>query len=119
MAYEELSRLLKASSTSESGSMQDVQLTSLQISGVGAASKLFSSVITYPTQVVRTRLQQRSDASSTVYKGTLSTFRNIFVREGISGFYKGMVPNLMRTIPQSAITFLAYEKILASISSYG
>jgi len=33
-------------------------------------------------------------------------------REGIGGFYKGLVPNLMRVAPQSALTFLVYESVM-------
>ena len=29
--------------------------------------------------------------------------------EGIKGFYKGLVPNLVRTVPASIITFYTYE----------
>jgi len=35
------------------------------------------------------------------------TLRN----EGILGFYKGLTPNLLRTIPASVITFYTYELI--------
>ncbi len=30
--------------------------------------------------------------------------------DGMYGFYRGMVPNIMRVVPSSAITFLVYEK---------
>ena len=31
--------------------------------------------------------------------------------EGVEGFYKGMVPNLVRVIPACCITFLVYENV--------
>ncbi len=33
-------------------------------------------------------------------------------REGTGGLYKGLVPNVLRVMPQSAITFLVYEKVM-------
>ena len=33
-------------------------------------------------------------------------------REGIGGFYKGLVPNVLRVMPQSALTFLVYESVM-------
>lgn len=33
-------------------------------------------------------------------------------REGLIGFYKGLVPSLMRVMPQSAITLMVYEGLV-------
>ena len=35
-----------------------------------------------------------------------------FQREGLRGFYRGMVPYLAKTAPNSAITFMVYEATL-------
>ena len=37
-------------------------------------------------------------------------------REGIGGFYKGLVPNVLRVMPQSALTFLVYESVMRFLS---
>ena len=34
-----------------------------------------------------------------------------FRHEGLGGFYKGLVPNLIRVVPATAITFVTYEKV--------
>lgn len=36
-------------------------------------------------------------------------------REGLRGFYKGLVPGLVRVLPQSALTLVAYEKIFRAL----
>ncbi len=64
----------------------------------------------YDLQVVRSRLQQRQGSRPVQYQGVGATFRLILQREGIVGLYKGIVPNVLRVMPQSAITFLVYEK---------
>ena len=33
-------------------------------------------------------------------------------REGLRGFYRGLAPALVRTLPQSAVTFVVYENML-------
>jgi len=64
-------------------------------------------------QVVRARLQQRQAHNRAVqYRDGLATFKLIMQREGTGGLYKGLVPNVLRVMPQSAITFLVYEKVM-------
>ena len=70
-------------------------------------------------QVVRSRIQQRQD----VYRGVRyeSSWRSVQVilrREGMRGLYKGLVPNVLRVMPQSAITFLVYEKAMQLLEKH-
>jgi len=120
MAYEALtaaSRDLAAGGEAANG-QAPLELSTLQVGAIGACSKLFATFFTYPMQVVRTRLQKRQDggAAGAPRPTTAGTMRGILRKEGFAGFYKGMVPNLMRTMPQSAITFAVYEKILRLVA---
>jgi solute carrier family 25 folate transporter 32 len=85
----------------------------------GVASKLLASGVTYPSQVLRSRLQQRtaataggtaSPAAAAPTPGMLRTLQQLLAREGLRGLYKGWVPNVMRVLPSSALTFLVYEQ---------
>lgn len=38
-------------------------------------------------------------------------------REGLGGFYKGLVPNVLRVMPQSALTFLVYESVMRLLAA--
>jgi len=87
-------------------------LGSTEISLMGAASKLVASLVTYPQQVIRSRLQQRTTKYARKYRTTWSTIRITIKREGVGGLYKGIVPNVLRVMPSSAITFLVYEKTM-------
>jgi hypothetical protein len=82
-----------------------------------------ASSATYPLQVIKSRLQQRShsleltvdgevEAVKREYMGMISTARKMWQREGFSGYYKGMVPNAIRVAPGAAITFVVYESVL-------
>ncbi len=102
MAYEELKSLW--------GGNQPGVLNSGHYLVMGAASKVIASVTTYPFQVIRTRLQMRpSAATERVYDGVVATTKEVVKREGLGGFYKGLVPNLIRVVPSSAITLAVYE----------
>jgi solute carrier family 25 folate transporter 32 len=117
MVYEELKELAAgAHRYAKDGG--NPTLSATQIAFMGAASKLVASVTTYPSQVIRSRLQQRQDANRPVqYKSVLDTLKLIVKREGVGGLYKGIVPNVLRVMPQSAITFLVYEKVLQLLDS--
>ena len=71
-------------------------------------AKLFAGSATYPYQVVRARLQMY-DADST-YKSARDVVAQVWKKEGMAGFYKGLGPNLLRVMPSTWVTFLVYEK---------
>ncbi|EME43346.1 hypothetical protein DOTSEDRAFT_89244 [Dothistroma septosporum NZE10] len=84
-------------------------LTNLDYLSLSAASKMFAGSITYPYQVVRSRLQTYDAA--TKYKGVKDVVIQIYQREGMRGFYKGLAPNLIRVLPSTCVTFLVYENM--------
>jgi len=77
-----------------------------------------ASVATYPHEVVRTRLQTlrlpiAEDLSSDgmvkahTKRNVIYITRKIVRKEGWSGLYKGLSVNLIRTVPNSAVTLLS------------
>jgi hypothetical protein len=91
----------------------------------------FASTCTYPVQVIKTRLQQRSQAveiSQDTGKiqvirreytgGIFDCVQRIWTREGIGGFFKGCIPNAIRVAPNAAITFVTYETVMDMIVGY-
>ncbi|KAH0355854.1 hypothetical protein KCU83_g1544, partial [Aureobasidium melanogenum] len=101
MAYEQLKNHW---STSRGG--RD-NLTNLDFLLLSAISKMFAGSVTYPYQVVRARLQTY-DADSR-YKGVRDVVKQVFRKEGLKGFYKGLGPNIVRVLPSTCVTFLVYE----------
>jgi solute carrier family 25 folate transporter 32 len=75
---------------------------------LGILSKSVASVATFPYQLVKTRMQVR-DTHFHRQDGILATVRSVWTREGIAGFYRGVVPATIRTAPHAAIMFATYE----------
>lgn len=48
----------------------------------------------------------------------LVVMKDIFKKEGISAFYNGLMPTLIRTIPATATLFLTYEYTKKCLNTY-
>lgn len=75
---------------------------------MSATSKVLATVVTYPYQVLRSRLQVHDVGPSV---SVSSTFRDVWRRDGARGFYRGLTPNLLRVVPATCITMVVYEQV--------
>ena len=108
MTYEQMKKYQCARRASQQG-----DLTNFDYLVFSGFSKLFAGSVTYPYQVVRSRLQTY-DAKKT-YKSARDVASQLWRREGLLGFYKGLGPNLLRVVPSSCVTFLVYENVKTSL----
>ncbi|XP_012558680.2 solute carrier family 25 member 32 isoform X1 [Hydra vulgaris] len=105
MSYEELKKLRSKITKKPVNS----KLNSLEYIAMAASSKFIAVTITYPYQVLRSRMQDTLMQDK--YNGVADVFIKIYRNEGITGFYKGLVPSVIRVTPACCITFLVYENI--------
>ncbi|KAG5643180.1 hypothetical protein DXG03_001384 [Asterophora parasitica] len=107
----------------------NVPLSSQTILLCSAISKMTASIATYPHEVIRTRLQTQrrplaDDMSSDGMikqhartRGIAYTTKNLVRKEGWTGLYRGLSINLLRTVPNSAVTMLTYELLMRHLNA--
>ncbi|EJT96599.1 mitochondrial carrier [Dacryopinax primogenitus] len=81
--------------------------------GAAGAAKMIASLITYPHEVVRTRLRQPIENGRVKYRGLIQTFTVVIREEGVRSLYGGLSAHLLRVVPNAAVMYSIYEGLLA------
>ncbi|KAG4430964.1 hypothetical protein IFR05_013551 [Cadophora sp. M221] len=77
---------------------------------ISSSAKIFAGTVTYPYQVIRSRLQTYH--SEVLYgRGIMGVGTKIWREEGVRGFYRGLGTNVLRVLPATWVTFLVYENV--------
>ncbi|VDM33948.1 unnamed protein product [Hydatigera taeniaeformis] len=84
----------------------DTHLKTSEYVLMGIVAKAMAIALTYPHQVARTRLQEQHRN----YGSLTNLLKTIWKYEGLRGFYKGLLPNILRTAPSGGLMFVVYEK---------
>jgi solute carrier family 25 protein 33/36 len=71
----------------------------------GGAGGMVGATITCPLEVIKTRLQSRELANSSVWRQVGGIMKN----EGIRGFWKGLGPMVVGVVPARATYFATYD----------
>jgi solute carrier family 25 phosphate transporter 23/24/25/41 len=76
----------------------------------GGIGGIMAGLLTYPNDTVRRLLQLQGSRSSTaVYTGYWDCVRQTYRTGGIQRFYRGIVVNIIRMAPNTAVQFGSYE----------
>lgn len=114
--YERLKKLVQER---KQGTDQDTgHATKLELFGAAAVSKLVASALTYPHEVVRTRMRIPPGPNALPkYRTMIQSLRLIGQEEGIKGLYGGMGAHLLRVVPNAALMFVTYETVIRFLDS--
>ncbi|KAK6353356.1 hypothetical protein TWF696_005324 [Orbilia brochopaga] len=96
----------------------DVVLAYIGKSGAAGMAKLIATAVTYPHEVVRTRLRQAPlEGGRLKYTGLVQCFRLVLKEEGIAAMYGGLTSHILKVVPSSMILFGMYEIILRMLGT--
>jgi len=85
-------------------------LSAVKVMVAGGIGGMMYWISTFPFDVVKSTMQTDStDPEKRKYKGLTDTFQKLYKSEGFKGFWKGIVPCMLRSFPANAVCFLLYE----------
>merc|ERR1712010_375690 len=87
--------------------------TSLYLAA-SASAEFFADIALCPMEAVKVRIRTMPGFASTLREG----FPKIMKEEGVTGFYKGLVPLWMRQIPYTMMKFACFERTVEAIYKY-
>ncbi|ODV86919.1 hypothetical protein CANARDRAFT_6487 [[Candida] arabinofermentans NRRL YB-2248] len=106
--YENFKRIFKVYPKNVDSYQMDIQQFCKLILA-SSFSKMLASGVTYPHEILRTRLQIVNSSTKKRAVGMVDTMLSIYRTEGVKGFYSGFIINLTRTVPSSAVTLVLFE----------
>lgn len=77
----------------------------------GILAGIFSSIITHPPDVVKTKMQLYPNEFRNIYSATYKVYK----KYGILGYFKGIVPRMLRRTLMTTMAWTVYEQITQSI----
>ena len=77
--------------------------------GTGMVSSTCAMTISYPLNLVRTRLQASGMPHAYCYNGPIDCFQSIFRANGMRGLYRGFAANLSKVLPATSISYAVYD----------
>ncbi|XP_077105753.1 solute carrier family 25 member 33 [Ranitomeya variabilis] len=106
--YEGLKKRLEELHLSAGNAGEKTSASFLGLMFAAAFSKGCASCIAYPHEVIRTRLREEGSK----YRAFCQTARLVAREEGYAAFYRGLLAQLFRQIPNTAIVLSTYELLI-------
>lgn len=98
--------------------------TSVSAAYAGSVSGALSKSCVYPIDTVKRRLQAQaffvtaSSHEQYYYEGMWDCIRTIYQQEGITSFYRGMVPSVLKTAIATSLTFAFFRWTKNSLEGF-
>jgi len=92
------------------GNEPDKRLSSTVTFGIGGVAGLITTYASMPFDVIKTRMQSLEARAN--YRNSFHCAYRIFTEDGITRFWAGTTPRLVRLILAGGIQFTAYEAVM-------
>ncbi|EAR89379.1 solute carrier family protein (macronuclear) [Tetrahymena thermophila SB210] len=76
----------------------------------GSSAMFFTTMASTPLTVLKTRFEVVGQQE---YTSVIQTTKKIYAEEGLRGFYKGIIPTLMRDLPWSGAQYSIYQSLIS------
>jgi hypothetical protein len=84
----------------------------------GAVSGIMSTLITFPFDTVRRRMQiQGQHIPSNMRMSGIQMIRSMYGKDGMKGFYRGITPEILKVVPMVGTMFTVYELLKDELMS--
>ncbi|ORX62885.1 mitochondrial carrier [Hesseltinella vesiculosa] len=93
------------------------ELPSYQHLLLGGISGAMGPLSNAPIDTIKTRIQ-KSSAKGSGWERFRMVTSEIYYKEGMRAFYKGLTPRVLRVAPGQAVTFMVYEKVKSWIDLF-
>jgi solute carrier family 25 carnitine/acylcarnitine transporter 20/29 len=90
------------------GKKKEGEISALNAFLAGGASGQCGQLVALPIDAMKVRLQT-DDMKAPKYRGMMHAARIIYKADGLGGFYRGLVPVVLRAFPVNGATFVAFE----------
>uniref|UniRef100_A0A7S0CVV9 Mitochondrial carrier protein n=1 Tax=Amorphochlora amoebiformis TaxID=1561963 RepID=A0A7S0CVV9_9EUKA len=80
----------------------------------GGFGGMATYAVCYPLDTVKSRIQ-----SSRTPLSLFSTTKELWGRHGLTGFYRGLGPTLLRAFPENATILYTYDRVVKLFEAYG
>jgi adenine nucleotide transporter 17 len=91
------------------------QPTALEFFFIGAAAKAIATLLTYPIQIIQSRLRAHKNEALKTKTESQETMQSvafqIWKEGGLSAFFNGLSSKMLQTVSAAAFMFVVYEKV--------
>ncbi|KAG5494036.1 hypothetical protein JKF63_01870 [Porcisia hertigi] len=88
----------------------EASLNSAEVGVVGMLSSTVAQTVSYPLNVIRTRLQtQGTNGREKKYTGMVDCMVKMIRNKGVTSLFSGLTANYLKAVPASSCTFVVFE----------